>query len=117
MICTHPDVMEIRRKSSTAIELDFCVPLDLKYLTGHFPGFPVVPGVVQIKWAVDFAARYLELADRSRLMKSIKFRQLMLPGQLVTLSLRWTSDRGSLNFEFSSRNGNHSSGRLELCQP
>ena len=30
------------------------VPPALEHLRGHFPGFPILPGIVQLDWAVRF---------------------------------------------------------------
>ena len=63
---------------SLARELE--VPEDLAYLDGHFDGFPVVPGVVQLGWVMDAAEVALGGPLRLSAVETLKFRELLLPG-------------------------------------
>ncbi len=101
--------------ASTA-ELRLTIPHDLDYFRGHFPGAPIVPGVVQIKWAIALAQRHLGATGTFAGMDALKFQHVMLPGKSVTLSLRWAASEGKLHFAYQSDGARHGSGRLRFRQ-
>lgn len=92
------------------------VPIDLAHFAGHFASTPVVPGVVQIDWALQLARQLLEdLPPRFAGMETLKFQQLMRPGDQVQLSLRFDAGRSKLYFAFSHKNAPCASGRILLA--
>jgi 3-hydroxyacyl-[acyl-carrier-protein] dehydratase len=92
--------------------IELRVPLDLAHFPGHFAAAPVVPGAVQIAWALDLAASRLGTSVRCRNMEALKFQQLLRPGAPVTLTLRADHPRGKLYFAYRDGDANYSSGRL-----
>ena len=64
------------------------IPLDLIYFPGHFPQAPVLPGAVQVAWALSFASSLLGTPQRCHAMEALKFQQLLRPGDRVDLTLR-----------------------------
>jgi acyl-coenzyme A synthetase/AMP-(fatty) acid ligase len=93
------------------------VPLDLVQFSGHFPGTPVVPGVVQIEWAMGLARRHLWPSLGFHGMEALKFQQLLRPGDAVALSLSWHPARGKLYFEYRLAGQPCSSGRILARSP
>jgi 3-hydroxyacyl-[acyl-carrier-protein] dehydratase len=67
------------------------IALDEDYFRDHFPGFPVVPGVLLTEMMAQAAGKCLYAEDRSRgrpmlaQIKSANFREWVAPGQTVTL--------------------------------
>jgi 3-hydroxymyristoyl/3-hydroxydecanoyl-(acyl carrier protein) dehydratase len=104
-----------QRVRANAAEVDIVVPEDLRYFQGHFPGAPVVPGVVQIKWAIELARRYLAIGEGFAGMEALKFQRAMTPGLSVTLALEHAPG-GKLRFAFASGDVRYSSGRVLLRQ-
>lgn len=88
------------------------VPLDLAQFGGHFPGMPVVPGVVQIGWAMSLARQHLSSTLDFHGLDALKFQHLMRPGDSVNLSLRWDTARGRLYFDYRLSGQPVSSGRV-----
>ena len=88
------------------------VPLDLAHFPGHFAAAPVVPGAVQIAWALELAASRLGTSVRCHTMEALKFQQLLRPGAPVTLTLLADRPRGKLYFAYRDGDANYSSGRL-----
>jgi acyl-coenzyme A synthetase/AMP-(fatty) acid ligase len=98
---TEPEIRAVRPLADGA-EFDLFISADLACLDGHFPGMPIVPGVVQIDWAVKLAARHLNFPIDSAQAFRVKFRRVTIPNTVVTLSLRHTGPWRRLNFQYSS---------------
>ncbi len=101
-----------KRLDSGGTALSLRVPENLAYFEGHFPKIAILPGVVQIQWAVQLARQYLDIQLRFRHMEVIKFKELVLPGQHLELILRYQPSARKLDFSFRSENHEHSSGRI-----
>jgi 3-hydroxymyristoyl/3-hydroxydecanoyl-(acyl carrier protein) dehydratase len=94
--------------------LQLAVPPDLACFSGHFPKTPVLPGVVQIDWALSLGRQLLPLPEKFAGMEVLKFQQLMRPADLVQLHLRFDSERGKLYFTYRNDTATCSSGRILL---
>lgn len=79
------------------------IPPGLDCLRGHFPGAPVVPGVVLVGWALALGARHLGTPPECREMEALKFHRVLRPGQAVTLTM--SADRARHRLHFSYRDG------------
>ncbi|HEY9133926.1 MAG TPA: hypothetical protein VIM98_19405 [Dyella sp.] len=88
------------------------VPVDLAHFPGHFAAAPVVPGIVQVAWALELAAVRLGTCAQCRTMEALKFQQLLRPGADAELTLRADRARGKLHFAYRHGDANFSSGRL-----
>lgn len=90
------------------------IPLDLAHFPGHFPQAPVLPGVVQVQWAQQLGRQVFDLPPRFGGMEVLKFQQLLRPGDICQLALRWDAGRGKLYFAFTRGEAACSSGRILL---
>ncbi|MBO1016968.1 acyl-CoA synthetase [Achromobacter sp. SD115] len=88
------------------------VPCDLAHFSGHFPTAPVVPGVVQIGWAMSLAQRDLHPELRFAGMEALKFQRLLRPGDVAVLALKWDASKQKLYFAFTLNDAPCSSGRI-----
>lgn len=88
------------------------IPENLSYFIGHFEQIPIVPGVVQIQWAAHYAQRFLGLDKVFSHMEAVKFKELLLPGQPLQLSLHYDPEAGKLTFRYQSEAAEYSSGRI-----
>jgi 3-hydroxymyristoyl/3-hydroxydecanoyl-(acyl carrier protein) dehydratase len=100
------------RETADGIILSLCIPQNLAYFSGHFEQVPIVPGVVQIQWAVHYAQRYLGLQAVFSHMEAVKFKELLLPDQHFELSLRYPPRACKLEFRYHSETREYSSGRI-----
>lgn len=90
------------------------LPPELAHFAGHFPATPVLPGVLQVQWALALAAPRLGIALRCREMEALKFQRLLHPGEEVELELRLDAARGKLHFAYRVDGAYCSSGRLRV---
>jgi 3-hydroxymyristoyl/3-hydroxydecanoyl-(acyl carrier protein) dehydratase len=88
------------------------IPLDLIYFPGHFPQAPILPGAVQVAWALAFATRRLGTPLRCHVIEALKFQQLLRPGDRADLTLRHDLERHKLHFAYRYGEKAYSSGRL-----
>ncbi|MFJ8578282.1 3-hydroxyacyl-ACP dehydratase FabZ family protein [Micromonospora sp. NPDC093277] len=70
------------------------------YLEGHYPGFPIYPGVFTVESVYQAARRAVE-ADRGpdarvalAAVRSVRFKAPLLPGDVLTVSCRLSADPG-----------------------
>ncbi|WAD28545.1 AMP-binding protein [Pseudomonadaceae bacterium T75] len=103
------------RQEDDQWHLELGVPVDLAHFSGHFPQTPVLPGVVQIDWAISLARQLIEnLPPRFQGMEVLKFQQLARPGDRLQLTLRFDAQRSKLHFSYRNGDAPCSSGRILL---
>lgn len=90
------------------------VPPDLRALQRHFDRMPIVPGVLQVGWAMRLAAEAFETDHQLAGLDATKFRRIVQPGDELELTLHWHAGNQVLGFRFRSAVGVHSSGRVML---
>jgi 3-hydroxymyristoyl/3-hydroxydecanoyl-(acyl carrier protein) dehydratase len=91
------------------------VPEDLAALEGHFEGFPLVAGVVQLGWVFAAAAEWLGRAPALAGVEALKFPEPLRPPRRVTLELSRSADGRQLRFRVHGERGVHASGRALLA--
>jgi len=103
--------------NGTEARFDLHIPDDLIYFENHFPGRPMLPGVVQTKWVVELANQ-LSLAesffDNFSAMTKLKFMRPITPGNQLSLQLTASTSDKSLSFRFFDDQGDYSSGQLSF---
>lgn len=92
--------------------LGMTAPANLFYFDGHFPDAPILPGVVQVDWAIHFGRQYFALAPHFRGVNALKFQQVILPALPLFLELVFDSAKGSVQFRYFSDTGPHAGGRI-----
>jgi len=110
---TQP-VVRSERRADDAVAFDLYIPADLHCLRGHFPGFPVIPGVAQLDWAVKLAARCFALPLATASTFQIKFKRLTIAPAEVTLTLSLRATQGQVAFEYRQREAVLSHGTFGL---
>lgn len=106
-----PEIDSLER-TSDGLTLQFVVPEDSGYFTGHFPGVPLLPGVVQIGWAVEFGRQHVPFDAQFRALAGVKFTRVIQPGAMVALQLAFDAGARELSFEYRSDGQACSGGRV-----
>lgn len=92
-------------------EFAWLVPADHPAFAGHFPGRPIVPGVVLLDQAILFAEKLLGKADAHWQVGNAKFLSPVGPAETLVFSLQ-TTPRGSIAFAVKSGDRVVASGSL-----
>jgi 3-hydroxymyristoyl/3-hydroxydecanoyl-(acyl carrier protein) dehydratase len=108
-----PDILAERSDHGTA-EWDLCVPSDLSCFPGHFPDYPIVPGVLQLDWVMKLAAGFAGKPLRVARVEGLKFRKPLRPGYEFTLRLEIDARLEKLRFELVADQETFSLGRVIL---
>ena len=87
------------------------VPGDAAYFDGHFPGFPILPGVVELLLVLDALSQQSGHAVALRGIAFARLRQRVLPGEHLNLDTR-DLDNGHVRVEVSRSNGPVASAEL-----
>ncbi len=90
------------------------VQADLKAFRGHFPEHPILPGVVQIDWAVRLAELHLNITGLSARDFQVKYRNIIRPGTPLSLILEIDRVKNRLSFTYQSGEVVMSSGQIKL---
>lgn len=111
---TSPTVLATSKDGDVA-KFDILLAATDDAFAGHFPDLPVLPGVVQIDWAIGLAVAHgmvrMEPAARDF---QVKFRALIRPGVPLALTLRVERAKGWLFFDYRSGAATMSSGRIAI---
>jgi 3-hydroxymyristoyl/3-hydroxydecanoyl-(acyl carrier protein) dehydratase len=100
---------------SPCFRLRLDISPDLFWFRGHFPDMPVLPGVVQLHWAVIVASAIFEFSDSPLEIKRLKFKNVVVPPQVLELSVSMQASN-EVQFEFCSLDVQHSQGRLVFAE-
>lgn len=106
-----PDT-QLYRQSIDEVTLDIPLSADMLCFAGHFPSAPVLPGVVQLDWAVRFCQHYFSDCRQLQSSEALKFIKLTPPGQTLRLTLT-RSKPGVINFVYALAGEKSASGRLK----
>jgi 3-hydroxymyristoyl/3-hydroxydecanoyl-(acyl carrier protein) dehydratase len=97
-------------------EYRWLVPADHPALAGHFPGRPIVPGVVLLDRAILFAEEMLGLPGLIWQVGNAKFFSPVGPEEVLTFSLT-TKPSGAISFTVRATERDVASGSLTPAAP
>jgi acyl-coenzyme A synthetase/AMP-(fatty) acid ligase len=99
-------------RTATQAQLTLVLDPALIVFDGHFPQFPILPGVAQLDWAVRFGREAFAINTAFLRMDALKFQQVARPGLPLQLHLEWRPEKATLQFRYVSELGTHASGRV-----
>jgi 3-hydroxymyristoyl/3-hydroxydecanoyl-(acyl carrier protein) dehydratase len=117
-----PEILR-ERAGHGRVELELRVPPDLDYFAGHFPGMPILPGVVQIDWSIRLGRARLPVRGGFVAAEQLKFLSLVTPATELTLTLELNAEEAGmksgtrLKFGYAGKDRKYSSGMLVFGGP
>ncbi len=100
------------------ISADIIIGPDSLWFDGHFPGFPVLPGIAQLGMVFDALREYLDQEGNDASISGVsrvRFRQLIRPGDAITITASPESaDPGRYRFRVMAGNQLACSGIMKL---
>lgn len=104
----------VRDDQSVSLTCRLLIPFELPIFAGHFPSTPIVPGIVQVGWAIDLARAHGLVAEAFQGISTAKFRRLVQPGMRLALRLEHAPASGQLRFEYTLGPAVVSTGRIQF---
>lgn len=95
-----------------ALEAKLVFPPDMECYQGHFPGFPILPGVAQLYFLRHFARQAFPDFPDAGSWRRLKFRRIVRPGMEVRLVVV-RRGAGTFDFVYGREDSAYSSGRVE----
>ncbi|HEV7799798.1 MAG TPA: hypothetical protein VGP15_01860 [Burkholderiales bacterium] len=114
-----PEVLSTRVDAGATV-LELAIAAELLAFDGHYPGNPILPGVVQVDWAIRLAREAFGAAtgraywDAFAGIEQLKFHQLIRPGERLALRLELKAAEGKLAFSYEGAEGRKSSGQIRF---
>lgn len=112
----EPLVLAVRQ-TVTQAEIDIEIPPDLRWFDGHFPEAPVLPGVVQLDWALAEGRRRFGIAQPAARDFQVKFKKVIGSGDRLTLRLTFDPAGRRLKFAYERDGVTCSTGSILLDTP
>lgn len=100
------------QQNDDSVELLLSIRENTRYFDGHFPGHPVLPGIAQVDWAIEFAQQYFSIEGQFQALESLKFPEFIQPNAQVCLKLSYRPEKQKVIFSFHKDERKVSSGRM-----
>ncbi len=104
-------------RSGDTLHYELPVPPTLVHFAGHFPGLPILPGVVQVDWAMRLAAEHLPAVRAVASIDRLKFMAPVSPGAVLKLSLAHDAARRRVQFAYRLNDRECASGVIVYREP
>jgi 3-hydroxymyristoyl/3-hydroxydecanoyl-(acyl carrier protein) dehydratase len=115
----EPKILQ-QQISDMELKLELVFLEEAEYFQGHFPQIAILPGVVQVHFAVLYAQRYLEVQPEISSVTRLKFANIIQPKQQVNLSLKLVKQKHKVCYKYESKHLEthllHSSGELNFVE-
>lgn len=105
-----PDVIKTQLLDDSIV-LTLRIPEGHAAFNGHFPGHPILPGVVQLHWVMTLAQEHLGNFNPCTKSFQVKFTNVIQPGTVDLVLLR---NNGRIVFEYKDQNKKYSSGVVHI---
>lgn len=92
--------LDVRTQSPSEAEIAFTLPADLVFFKGHFPQRAILPGLAEVHLAILIAQKLWDVWPSDSNLSRLKFKRVLMPGEDVTLKLKWNGEIGRLWFDY-----------------
>jgi len=107
-----PEVTLVSSEMEAIRVFSLKVPKELDYFKGHFPAMPLLPGVVQVHWAMHYASQQFLIQGEFLRLDNLKFHAVIMPETQLQLQLQLHADKSCLDFTYSGTQKKYSAGRV-----
>ncbi|MFP3568821.1 AMP-binding protein [Paraburkholderia sp. SIMBA_030] len=104
-------------RCAETLHYELRVPPTLVHFAGHFPGLPILPGVVQVDWAMRLAAEHVPAVRQLASIDRLKFMEPVPPGALLNLTLAHDAARRRVQFAYRLDGRECASGLIVYREP
>lgn len=113
-----PNIEHVKHQAEedAVVHLTLHVPRGLTHFEGHFPGLPILPGIVQLDWAVRYARQYLKVNGNFKSVEHLRFQSIILPDTRLSLELSWNPTKSFIEFSYVKDQRKFSSGRIVMSE-
>ena len=95
--------------------LTLFIPEVLDYFCGHFPNYPVLPGIVQVNWVIEFVQSLFNIESINiQKIDQLKFMRVILPNSKINLSFVINNQR--IIFKYYNEDDYFSSGKITFSK-
>lgn len=103
---------QLLQQDANNVTLELNISADIVYFDGHFPQAPVLAGVTQLHWAVEYCQRYFTDLAEVVSVEVLKFQTMIRPGDILLLTLERSAESTVL-FNYLKGEQKMASGRLK----
>lgn len=117
--CVKPDFELISHESISENEviLTCIVPKEYIYFRGHFPDFPILPGIAQIHSIVKYCKQFFAITKNPNCLANIKFKNIIFPNDSFRIKLLRNTSANTVSFTFINDDKILASGNISFPSP
>lgn len=94
--------------------IDLILEPGLVYFDGHFEAAAILPGVVQVDWAIRQACKRFPIKGSFHRIEALKFFRVIPAGVCVSMELDFDPEKDRLAFCYRTDAATYSSGRIKF---
>ncbi len=98
--------IEQDEESYWKVKSEFCFPATFPAFGGHFPGIPILPGIVQLSSVRYIAEQALGKLLQPEKYNKVKFRSMIKPEQKVQIDVEISEKESQYHSKFHIRDIN-----------
>lgn len=111
-----PPISRLQKTGPHSLIAELDLQPEQSCFAGHFDGWPVLAGVVQVDWVIRLAQQQLGCEQPFLGLRSIKFQQLIRPPRRVSLSIDYDPAQGLIRFSYRQEEQILSGGVVKVAE-